>query len=199
MEEQVQERTVSLQETVHILQKTKEELSLSLEKEKELNKLKSRFVSIASHEFRTPLSLIQLSTTLIDKYAEPYQNQNIHKHLDKINQAVVNVTTILDDFLSLEKLDSGLITPKFNSFNLKEFAGEIAEEMKVMLKDDQKIVFKHTGIKELINLDQNLLKSCIIILLDNAIKYSGNKSSIIFYTKINQNNGTLFTLTFPQS
>jgi two-component system sensor kinase FixL len=191
LEEQVQERTVSLQETVQILQLTKEELSLSLEKEKELGKLKSRFVSIASHEFRTPLSLVQLSRSLIEHHAAPYENPNIGKHLVKINEAVLNITAILNDFLSLEKLDTGKVQVECNSFNLLELAKEITEEMQVVLKDKQQIIFRHIGERQFIKLDHNLLKNCIIILIDNAIKYSGSASSIQFYTKINEKNCTI--------
>ena len=191
LEKQVQERTASLQETVKILQLTKEELSLSLAKEKELSKLKSRFVSIASHEFRTPLSLVQLSASLIERHAVPYENPNIDKHVDKIKIAVLNITAILNDFLSLEKLETGETQPKLSSFNLMEFAREITEETQVTLKDGQQIIFKHRGETELVRLDQNLLKNCIIILIDNAIKYSGGESSIQFYTKINETNCTI--------
>lgn len=191
LEEQVQERTVSLQETVAILQQTKEELSLSLKKEKELGKLKSRFVSIASHEFRTPLNLIQLSSSLIESHALPYENPNIFKHLDKIKDAVLNIAAILNDFLSLEKLDTGKVLAELSTFNLMEFGQDITEEMKVALKGDQKIIFKHIGKKEVIKLDQNLLKNCVIILIDNAIKYSGYSSSINFFTKINEESCTI--------
>ncbi|MGZ3822660.1 MAG: PAS domain S-box protein, partial [Mucilaginibacter sp.] len=81
LEEQVEERTLWLKDTVKALQEAKEEVSLSLEKEKELGQLKSRFVSMASHEFRTPLSAIQLSASLVDKYALPYHNVHISKHV----------------------------------------------------------------------------------------------------------------------
>lgn len=191
LEEQVVERTVSLQETVKILQRTKEELSLSLAKEKELGKLKSRFVSIASHEFRTPLSLVQLSRSLIEHHAAQYQNLHIGKHLGKINDAVLNITAILNDFLSLEKLDSGKVLAEFSSFNLMDLAKEVTEEMQVALKDGQEIICKHRGDDETISLDENLLKNCIIILIDNAIKYSGSSSSIQFYTRINRNSCTI--------
>jgi len=191
LEEQVQERTISLQETVKILQQTKDELSLSLAKEKELGKLKSRFVSIASHEFRTPLSLVQLSRSLIEHHAAQYDNQHIDKHLGKINDAVLNITAILNDFLSLEKVDSGKVLAAFSTFNLMELAKEVTEEMQVVLKDGQEIICKHRGENEMISLDENLLKNCIIILIDNAIKYSGNSSSIQFYTRINKNSCTI--------
>jgi two-component system sensor kinase FixL len=191
LEEQVQERTISLQETVKILQDTKEELSLSLAKEKELGKLKSRFVSIASHEFRTPLSMVQLSASLIERHSVAYGNQNIDKHIGKIKLAVINITSILNDFLSLEKLEMGKIQSELSRFNLLDLAKEIIEEMQVALKDGQQIVLKHIGDTEQVCLDQNLLKNCIIILIDNAIKYSGFTSSIHFYTKINKHNFTV--------
>src|SRR5690606_5745525 len=100
----VEDRTVELQSLIKQIQEAKEEVSISLEKERELSQLKSRFVSMASHEFRTPLSSIQLSASLIDKYAVDYHNPNISKHVNKIKIAIGNLTTILNDFLSLERL-----------------------------------------------------------------------------------------------
>ncbi|MBC7566761.1 MAG: PAS domain-containing sensor histidine kinase [Pedobacter sp.] len=212
LEEQVQERTLSLRETVAALEQTKKELNLSLEnlgdtvnilkqtqgelnlsldKEKELSKLRSRFVSIASHEFRTPLSLVQLSASLIERHALQYENPNIGKHVIKIKDAVLNVTAILNDFLSLEKIDGGMVQAKCNYFNMKEVAAEIAEEMQIALNGNQKILYKHRGPDISIKLDQNLLKNCIVILIDNAIKYSGVDCRIQFYTKINDNNCTI--------
>lgn len=191
IEEKVEERTRSLRTSVNTLQKTQEELNLSLDKEKELSQLKSRFVSIASHEFRTPLSMVQLSASLIDSYAETLDRENIGKHVIKIKDAVLNITAILNDFLSLEKLDLGMVKPNITCFNLYEMASEIAEEMHVALKGHQKIIFKHRGSERMVNLDQNLLKNCIVILIENAIKYSGSESQIQFYTKINEKNFTI--------
>ncbi|MBB2150484.1 PAS domain-containing sensor histidine kinase [Pedobacter gandavensis] len=184
LEELVEERTKSLKKTVTALSEAKEEVSLSLEKEKELNQLKSRFVSMASHEFRTPLSSVQLSASLIDKYAEPYDNKNISKHVSKIKNAVSNLTTILNDFLSLERLEAGKVEPTFVPFNLVKLSEEITEEMQMMAKQNQNIIYQHTGLESTVMLDPNLLKNCMINLISNAIKYSGENTFIEFNTEI---------------
>jgi two-component system sensor kinase FixL len=184
LEELVTERTQSLKATVHALQSAKEEVSLSLEKEKELGLLKSRFVSIASHEFRTPLTSVQLSVSLIEKYAAPFNNPNIIKHVGKIKGAVGNLTSILNDFLSLEKLESGKQEATYHEFDLVKFSETITEEMQVLAKQNQNIIYQHTGTKSTIRLDHNLLKNCIVNLINNAIKYSGENSFIGFTTEI---------------
>lgn len=191
LEEQVNERTQSLKETVEALQLAKEEVSQSLEKEKELGQLKSRFVSMASHEFRTPLSSIQLSAVLIDKYSQQFQNTNITKHIGKIKNAVGNLTGILNDFLSLERLEAGKIGPVFTSFDLLKFSEEITEEMQLVAKQNQRIIYQHTGTVNSVMLDQNLLKNCIINLIGNAIKYSGEDTYIEFSTEIANNTLTV--------
>lgn len=185
LEELVAERTLSLRQSLEELQHAKEEVSQSLEKEKELGQLKSRFVSMASHEFRTPLSAVQLSASLIDKYAAPFDSPNITKHVARIKSAVGNLTTILNDFLSLEKLEAGKVEPAFNSFDLVKLSEEITEEMQMVAKQNQNIIYQHTGINSIINLDQNLLKNCILNLIANAIKYSGENTFIEFNTEIN--------------
>ena len=186
LEDLVAERTSSLKATVEELQTAKEDLSLSLDKEKELGLLKSRFVSIASHEFRTPLTSVQLSVSLIEKYAEPFNNPNIIKHVGKIKSAVGNLTSILNDFLSLEKLESGKQEPTFHDFDLVKFAEAITEEMQVLAKQNQNIIYQHTGTKSIIRLDQNLLKNCIVNLINNAIKYSGENTFIGFTSELNE-------------
>jgi two-component system sensor kinase FixL len=185
LEELVEERTKSLKKTVRALSEAKEEVSLSLEKEKELNQMKSRFVSMASHEFRTPLSSVQLSASLIEKYAQPFENDNITKHVGKIKNAVGNLTTILNDFLSLERLEAGKVEPAFTTFNLVKLSEEVTEEMQMIAKQNQHIIYQHTGLESTVALDQNLLRNCMINLISNSIKYSGENTFIEFNTEIN--------------
>jgi signal transduction histidine kinase len=182
----VEERTQSLKSSLQALQMAKEKVSRSLEKEKELSQLKSRFVSMASHEFRTPLSSVQLSASLIDRYAQPFSNANISKHVGKIKSAVSNLTTILDDFLLHEKLEAGKVEATFTVFDVVKLAEEITEEMQLVSKQNQNILYQHTGIKSTFKLDQYLLKNCIINLISNAIKYSGENTFIEFNTEINE-------------
>ncbi|MGI4729769.1 MAG: PAS domain-containing sensor histidine kinase [Janthinobacterium lividum] len=186
LEEKIKERTLDLVKTVAELELAKEDVSISLKKEKELNQLKTRFVSMASHEFRTPLSSVQLSASLIEKYAQPMENVNITKHVNKIKNAVGNLTNILNDFLSLERLEAGKVELNTTSFDLVKFSEEITEEMQLIAKQNQNIIYQHTGDKSEVTSDQNLLKNCIINLISNAIKYSGENTLIEFSTEIRE-------------
>jgi PAS domain S-box-containing protein len=184
LEQVVRERTKSLQQVVEQLETTQKELTTSLEKEKELSQLKSRFVSMASHEFRTPLTSILLSANLIDKYANLDQNLHVTQHTDKIKKATFNLTGILNDFLSLEKLETGNVKPNLVDFDAVKFAEEIVEEMQLSAKQGQHIIYNHRGPRRNILLDNKMLKNCLINLISNAIKYSGEKTIIEFETEI---------------
>lgn len=187
LEDKIRERTQDLVKLVSELQSAKEHVNALFEKEKELNHLKTRFVSMASHEFRTPLSSIQLSATLIDKYNPKRDTENIEKHTGKIKNAVGNLTTILNDFLSLEKLEAGRVEVNSSWFNIVRFAEEIVEEMQLISKQDQHIIYEHKGTSAEVNLDNNLLKNCIINLISNAVKYSGENTMIQFNSALMDN------------
>ncbi|UPZ14417.1 PAS domain-containing sensor histidine kinase [Flavobacterium humidisoli] len=191
LEELVKDRTHSLNETIAALTQTKEEVSSTLEKEKELGKIKSRLLSMASHEFRTPLSTIHLSTSLIQRYSEDLNNPKIETHIRKIKSAVSNLTTILDDFLLLEKAESNKITLQISCFDLQDFIKEIISELKLLTKKKQKIVTIPNTEVTLVKLDKNLLKNCIINLVSNAIKYSGEETEIELFTSINASTITI--------
>lgn len=180
LEIKIKERTRDLVKLINELESAKEHVSALFEKEKELNQLKTRFVSMASHEFRTPLSSIQLSASLIDKYTIKNDVVSVEKHTSKIKNSINNLTTILNDFLSLEKLEAGKVEANASEFSIIAFAEEIAEEMQLISKQNQLIVYEHTGTTAQVYLDQNLLKNCIINLISNAIKYSGENTMIQF-------------------
>lgn len=171
LERQVKNRTLILEEAIEELEKTKKDLHNALDKEKELNELKSRFVSMASHEFRTPLTTMMSSLSLVNKYADQNDAENRSKHVSKIKVSINNLTDILNDFLSVSKLEEGKIDNNPEELNLKTFVGEIISEMKGMATGGQSLIQQHTG-NETASLDKKLLKNVLFNLISNAIKFS---------------------------
>lgn len=160
---------------------------VAYQKESEMNRLKSNFVSLASHEFRTPLSTILLSTALVDKYGELHHDNSILKHSNKIKTAVNNLKVILNDFLSLEKLNAGKIQPRLESFDLVKLCEDIAEEMSPTLAPGQQLYYEHKGTGSVVTLDENLLRNAIVNLVSNATKYAGDGAIIELTTDISDN------------
>lgn len=157
--------------------KLQESLLKSLEKEKELGELKSRFVSMASHEFRTPLSTVLSSAYLIEKYRSSKDQLKRETHLQRIYSSVNMLTDILNDFLSLGKIEEGKIPVRLTRFNIREQVIAIKEEIKNTLKKKQKIRYLHKGGEEVL-LDPSLLKHIIMNLVSNASKFSYEGSTI---------------------
>lgn len=168
---------------VHDLSQEKK-VEASLIREKELNQLKTRLVSVAAHEFRSPLSRIQLSASLIERYYLRLNQDKIMEHLQKIKNAVEDMTATLNDFLSIERIEAGNVKPDFREFDLIFFAEGVTEEMKLQQKSNQQIVYRHEGEENLMVLDRNMLKHCLVNLLSNAIKYSDDNGLIHFDTMI---------------
>ena len=177
LEAKVEERTLILKEALKKLEESQEELSEALSKEKQLNEIKSRFVSMASHEFRTPLSTILSSATLVSKYQKTEEGEKRERHLKKIKDSVSHLNNLLEDFLSLGKLDEGRINADPHDFNLKEMINETLADIKVVLKPGQKFNMNFEG-QEIINADKKLLRNILINLSSNAAKFSQEDSLI---------------------
>lgn len=177
LEMKVEQRTRILQEALKELEKSQREVSEALNKEKELSEIKSRFVSMASHEFRTPLSTVLSSAALISRYTKEDEQDKRDKHIKRIKDSVKHLNELLEDFLSLGKLDEGRIKAETCTFNVKEFLEEVIDEMKSMLKEGQSIDQQYTGANEF-DTDKRLLKNILINLLGNAIKFSAEGAVI---------------------
>ncbi|HET9746873.1 MAG TPA: PAS domain-containing sensor histidine kinase [Chitinophagaceae bacterium] len=177
LERKVDERTYILKEALEKLEQSQTELHEALDKERLLNEIKSRFVSMASHEFRTPLSAVLSSATLLSKYTKEDDQEKRDKHIGRIKDSVKHLNDILEDFLSLGKLDEGRISADPHEFNLNELVNETLADVKVVLKPGQKFVFDFEG-QELVNSDKKLLKNILINLLSNAAKFSPEDSPI---------------------
>jgi signal transduction histidine kinase len=165
--------------------KMQEGLIAALEREKELGELKSRFVTMASHEFRTPLTAILASTFLLESYSgDDYSKEKI-VHTSRIKRSVNNLTNILNEFLSLEKLEANKVSVVHSDINIPEyFQDDLLGEMDLIKKAGQTIDYQHTG-KAMIHLDHHLLWSILTNLISNALKYSRVDSVIRVKSDLN--------------
>lgn len=157
-----------------------QELTDSLAREKELNELKSAFVSMASHEFRTPLSIIMMNTSLAEKYTDELKNKR-EVCLERIKNSVNNLVNLLNDFLSLDKLEQGKMDAIHDDINLKDFLQEISEGFDGIRKENQEIHFVYKGTEHVV-IDKKLLQNIMLNLLSNAIKYS--EKDIYLHAKV---------------
>ncbi|WP_341843733.1 PAS domain-containing sensor histidine kinase [Chitinophaga caseinilytica] len=184
LEQKVADRTESLSKLVKQMEmqmkeieRKDNELRMALQKEKDLNELKSRFVSMASHEFRTPLSTVLSSSYLISRYTAGEEQPQREKHIQRIVSSVNLLTDILNDFLSVGKIEEGRIHVRPATVNVESIIGATVQELFELNKKDQRISYVHTGDPEAL-LDPALLKHIILNLLSNAIKFSPESSAI---------------------
>jgi len=186
LEQKVIARTGMLHETLAALEKSKNELSEALNAERELSELKSRFVTIASHEFRTPLSTILSSSFLIEKFKDLNDGDSITKHLQRIKTAVAQLKGILEDFLSIGKLEEGLVTAQVETLTAETCCEEIKAgiaDVEQLLKNGQKITCSFSGNGN-VQMDRHFLKNILNNLLSNASKFSPQDAEIVLEAAI---------------
>ncbi|MCT4641176.1 MAG: PAS domain-containing sensor histidine kinase [Bacteriovoracaceae bacterium] len=178
LEQKVEIRTNELSEALVELNHTNEKLTKSqqqaqqaLENEKKTNELKSRFVSMASHEFRTPLAGILSSVNLIDKYIEIDSLEKVNRHINSIKRSVKGLTNILEDFLSLDKLEEGRVLPHLCSFNLSELLQQIVEDIQDTALPHQKISLNLHEQKVELYQDKEMIRNICLNLINNSLKY----------------------------
>lgn len=184
LERKVQSRTEALHKSIQELErevadrkKAEEEARKALEKEREFNDLKSKFVSIASHEFRTPLSTILSSVSLVDMYKQRNELDKIDKHTARVRSSVEHLTAILNDFLSLGKLEEGKVETVNEEIDLQVLFQDIIEEIEASLKEGQTIELNLKATAPVIS-DARILRNILFNLISNASKYSEPGQSI---------------------
>lgn len=178
LEQKVHERTLELAELVRKLTESKREVDMALVREKELNTLKSRFISTASHEFRTPLATIMSSVSLTGKYAENLDKEKMLKHIDRVKKSVNHLTEILDDFLSLDKLEEGVVVAHLENICVNGIITDVIEEIRGIAKDGQRIQYEEQLENTTVCIDRIMFRNIMINLISNAVKYSYENSSI---------------------
>ncbi|BBC23069.1 PAS domain S-box protein [Pseudanabaena sp. ABRG5-3] len=179
LERQVADRTQQLEQSLSQLER-------ALRKEKELNELKSQFISRASHEFRTPLATIQTASDLLRNYGHKMSEDKKLERIDKIQREVKGMTNLLEEVLVIGKTESGKFEVRGETINLEKFCLEIIEQTKLLGNGKHKIIFKNINTPTNIVIDTKFFKQIISNLLSNAIKYSPN--SVEVYFSISQTN-----------
>jgi PAS domain S-box-containing protein len=176
--------------------RSSQKLKDSLIKEKEINEMKSNFVSMASHEFRTPLSTILSSVSIISTYIKKGKLDGTEKHIKRIKNSVNGLTSILNDFLSTDKLESKKVEANLTIFNYSTFKKDITEELQALCKQDQTIISSINKEHIEVKTDQNIIKNILYNLVSNAIKYSEEEQDIIINSVIEKNELTIEVLDF---
>ena len=169
----------------------------ALQRERELGDLKSRFISMTSHEFRTPLTTIQSSAELLERYRDRLSQEKQLTHLHRIQTAVERMTQMLDDVLIIGKAESGKLEFQPTPIDVVQFCRHLVEDLQLTAKNQHKINFTHQGNCTLAAqgtseegsgelshtlplVDEKLLRHILGNLLSNAIKYSPGNSSVQF-------------------
>ena len=170
-------------------------LSAALDREKDLNELKSRFVSMATHEFRTPLSTVLSSAYLVAQYTTAEDQPKRDKHIQRIVSSVNMLTDILNDLLSVGRIEEGRMRVRPQLIQLNSWMTAIMSELEMGLKPGQKLCYNHTGGSDM-SIDPSMLKHIIQNLVTNAIKFSPEKTSIDVRTMRDENNLSLTVRDF---
>lgn len=192
LEKKVSERTSELQTMVEELKQVNQERDVeikkrieaqnrtqnALKKEKELNELKTKFLSLVSHEFKTPLSGILTSAMLLGKYKLTEQQERRDKHIKTIVDKVHYLNNILNDFLSIEKLETGKIKYNFSTFKISKVVNEVVYNANMLLKDGQKINYPENIDYYSMHQDEKIVELALSNLVHNAIKYSSENTEV---------------------
>ncbi|MEO6406065.1 MAG: PAS domain-containing sensor histidine kinase [Ferruginibacter sp.] len=191
LEKKVEIRTSQLENAMKQIEASRDELTKALSKEKVLSDLKSRFVSMASHEFRTPLSTILSSASLLAKYTEADEQEKRNRHIGRIKSSVNNLVSILDDFLSLGKIEDGKIVARAEQLDVKLFIQNLVTESQNLIKPQQQVSYVHEG-GDMFESDSSFLRNILLNLISNAIKFSAEDGRIFIKSAIEN---STFTLT----
>jgi len=180
--------TATLEKTV---KERTQQLTEALEQEKDLNDLKTKFLSLVSHEFKTPLSGILSSATLAGKYTQTGQQEKREKHLKTIQNKVKYLNNIINDFLSIERLESGKVSYKYSTFPLSKVVNEVIYDANMLLKNEQRINYPQDIDDIVIEFDEKILELALTNIVNNAVKYSPENSVIDIIVQANKEGLTL--------
>jgi signal transduction histidine kinase len=151
----------------------------AIEKERELGALKSRFVTMASHEFRTPLATMLSSVFLLQNYSGGEYETHKNLHLEKIRRSITTLTELMNDFLSIGSLEEGRVKAVYTQVDIGSLMKDIVADLQAIKKPGQKIVLELSDDEVTLMMDRQMLSSILRNLVSNAVKYSSGESEIL--------------------
>jgi len=172
LEQRVAERTRELQQANDQLRTLESQLRLALAQEQELSHFKSRIISTVSHEYRTPLTTINSSAQILERYLHKLDEAKQRKHFQRIQISVKHLTALVEDVLFINKAELEKVEFKPEAIDLVGFVEEIVEGLKITIEGKHQLIFIPYGSCECVSADPKLLRQMITNLLSNAIKYS---------------------------
>ena len=170
------------------------ELRNALEKQKELNMLRTQFISMISHEFRTPLTGIMLAADLLKRYGFEWDEDEREKHFKRIQETVLKMTQLMENVLLIGRMDSGKFDFHPAQVDLKSFCYSLAKNIEFNTANKHKIDCTISDICIETYIDENLMGLIITNLLTNAVKYSALGDDIYFDVDCNDERTTTFTI-----
>ncbi|MVM32141.1 sensor histidine kinase [Spirosoma sp. HMF4905] len=184
-QQQLQHVKITLAEAQRVLaqhRRLEDERNRLLEQERQLNELKSNFVLLASHEFRTPMMTILSSASLIGRYTSPVDVDKRERHVQRIKTAVGSLTSMLNDFLAISQMDQQALTAHPQPLEIIPFCREVITDAQVLARPRQRFQYQHTNGPIKFLQDGQLIKPILLNLLTNASKYSAEDADIYLTT-----------------
>jgi PAS domain S-box-containing protein len=195
LELKVQERTEDLQLIVHQLKQeisdrefAENELRIMLEQQKELSDLKTLFVSMVSHEFRTPLTIIKSSAQMVSKFKQKLSDNEKENYLERIQKSVDNLTELIENVVFMGKNDNNKIDYNFKDFDMHKLINDVIKNFKNDGNDDRNFIIEYHTNQRNIYTDKKLLQMVLNNLISNAIKYSSIDKNIIIVVSMQEKN-----------
>lgn len=176
--EELKQNITDLKKEISKRKKAESKIKASLQKEKELNELKTKFLSLVSHEFKTPLNVILSSATLTGKYTHTDDQPKREKHINTIKAKVKSLNNILNEFLSIERIESGANTYHMERFPLSRVINNVIYDANMLSKEGQEISYPDNINGVEVYFDEKILSLSLTNIINNAIKYAPENSKI---------------------
>lgn len=187
LEKMVDERTTSLTKTnakleveIRRQKEVEEKVQVALHKEKELSELKSNFISLATHEFKTPLTTIRIFSDLIKMDAADFANDEVKEYIQNIHSAVDYMLELIDDVLVISRNDTGRSAFNPVRTNLHALCQVIFKNTVLNCTAMHQFDFSYKLDKDIYSIDEKLMKQIVTNLLSNSIKYSPKGGKVEF-------------------